>query len=65
MVTYAQAQELAEEWINGGVPHGQQREVRVREFDLGFVCWAVSPAEAAVAAGADGGAGPGSGSGSG
>ncbi|MFI9161750.1 SUKH-4 family immunity protein [Kitasatospora aureofaciens] len=65
MVTYAQAQELAEEWINGGVPHGQQREVRVREFDLGFVCWAVSPAEAAAAAGADGGAGPGSGSGSG
>ncbi|MFF2074543.1 SUKH-4 family immunity protein [Kitasatospora sp. NPDC058162] len=61
MVTYAQAQELAEEWINGGVPHGQQREVRVREFDLGFVCWAVSPADAAggPGAGADGGAGAG------
>ncbi|MGW7701581.1 SUKH-4 family immunity protein [Kitasatospora sp. NPDC054768] len=44
MVTYAQAQELAEEWINGGVPRSQQREVRVREFDLGFVCWAVAPA---------------------
>ncbi|MFJ9949317.1 SUKH-4 family immunity protein [Kitasatospora sp. NPDC091207] len=43
MVTYAQAQELADEWINGGVPRSQQREVRVREFDLGFVCWAVQP----------------------
>ncbi|MFF4818517.1 SUKH-4 family immunity protein [Kitasatospora sp. NPDC001309] len=61
MVTYAQAQELAEEWVNGGVPHGQQREVRVREFDLGFVCWAVSPADTAggPGAGADGGAGAG------
>ncbi|KJS57886.1 hypothetical protein VM95_36880, partial [Streptomyces rubellomurinus] len=45
MVTYAQAQELAEEWINGGVPRAQQREVRVREFDLGFVCWAVPLAD--------------------
>ncbi|MBO1419978.1 hypothetical protein J0670_35950, partial [Streptomyces sp. FH025] len=48
MVTYAQAHELAEEWINGGVPHGQRREVRVREFDLGFVCWAVPPGDAAA-----------------
>ncbi|MDH6116669.1 hypothetical protein ABH930_001068 [Kitasatospora sp. GAS204A] len=40
MMTYAQAQDLAAEWINGGVPPFQQREVRVREFDLGFVCWA-------------------------
>ncbi|MFJ2776359.1 SUKH-4 family immunity protein [Kitasatospora sp. NPDC087315] len=47
MVTYAQAQELAEEWINGGVPRPLQREVRVREFDLGFVCWAVQPADRA------------------
>ncbi|MFD0570518.1 hypothetical protein ACFQ0T_16455 [Kitasatospora gansuensis] len=39
-MTYAQAQELAEDWINAGVPRSQQREVRVREFDLGFVCWA-------------------------
>ncbi|MFF2141836.1 hypothetical protein ACFVWU_04045, partial [Kitasatospora sp. NPDC058190] len=54
MVTYAQAQELAEEWINGGVPRSQQREVRVREFDLGFVCWAVAPAD--TTAGPDGGA---------
>ncbi|MEV7603390.1 SUKH-4 family immunity protein [Kitasatospora sp. NPDC089797] len=62
MVTYAQAQELAEEWINGGVPHGQQHEVRVREFDLGFVCWAVPPADGT---GGDGGAAPGDGSGAG
>ncbi|WP_348534288.1 SUKH-4 family immunity protein [Kitasatospora sp. GP82] len=39
-MTYAQAQELADDWINAGVPRSQQREVRVREFDLGFVCWA-------------------------
>lgn len=39
-MTYAQAQDLATEWINGGVSPFQQREVRVREFDLGFVCWA-------------------------
>ncbi|WP_323184992.1 SUKH-4 family immunity protein [Kitasatospora purpeofusca] len=44
-MTYAQAQELAEEWINGGVSRERQREVRVREFDLGFVCWAVQSAE--------------------
>ncbi|QDY77160.1 SUKH-4 family immunity protein [Streptomyces qinzhouensis] len=40
MVTFAQAQERAEEWINGDVPAYQHREVRVREFDLGFVVWA-------------------------
>ncbi|MDO0927344.1 SUKH-4 family immunity protein [Streptomyces sp. TG1A-8] len=39
MVTFAQAQERAEEWINGDVPVYQHREVRVREFDLGFVVW--------------------------
>ncbi|MER6363431.1 SUKH-4 family immunity protein [Kitasatospora sp. NPDC001527] len=50
MVTYAQAQELAEEWINGGVPQERQREVRVREFDLGFVCWAVQPGGGAAVA---------------
>ncbi|WP_197084973.1 SUKH-4 family immunity protein [Saccharothrix sp. ST-888] len=43
-MTYAQAQELADDWINAGVPRSQQREVRVREFDLGFVCWAVDRA---------------------
>ncbi|MFV2120296.1 hypothetical protein ACE14D_18390, partial [Streptomyces sp. Act-28] len=40
MVTFAQAQERAEEWINGDVPPYQHREVRVREFELGFVAWA-------------------------
>ncbi|MFE7232663.1 SUKH-4 family immunity protein [Streptomyces sp. NPDC057596] len=40
MVTFAQAQERAEEWINGDVPAYQHREVRVREFELGFVVWA-------------------------
>ncbi|WP_316526582.1 SUKH-4 family immunity protein [Kitasatospora brasiliensis] len=55
MVTYAQAQELADEWINGGVPRSQQREVRVREFDLGFVCWAVAPAGPADGTGGAGG----------
>ncbi|MFF4902072.1 SUKH-4 family immunity protein [Streptomyces sp. NPDC001068] len=39
MVTFAQAQERAEEWINGDVPAYQHREVRVREFGLGFVVW--------------------------
>ncbi|MFE7489689.1 hypothetical protein ACFU6L_19740, partial [Kitasatospora sp. NPDC057541] len=50
MVTYAQAHELAEEWINGGVLRERQREVRVREFDLGFVCWAVQPGDGAAPA---------------
>ncbi|MER7107870.1 SUKH-4 family immunity protein [Streptomyces sp. NPDC000229] len=40
MVTFAQAQERAEEWVNGDVPAYQHREVRVREFELGFVAWA-------------------------
>ncbi|MDI9836163.1 SUKH-4 family immunity protein [Streptomyces sp. KAU_LT] len=39
MVTFAQAQERAEEWINGDVPSYQHREVLVREFGLGFVVW--------------------------
>ncbi|MET8559428.1 SUKH-4 family immunity protein [Streptomyces flaveolus] len=45
MVTYAQAQERAEEWINGDVPVYQHREVRVREFELGFVVWGEDRAE--------------------
>ncbi|MGA5039181.1 SUKH-4 family immunity protein [Streptomyces capoamus] len=45
MVTYAQAQERAEEWINGEVPAYQHREVRVREFELGFVVWGEDRAE--------------------
>ncbi|MFD5032435.1 SUKH-4 family immunity protein [Streptomyces sp. NPDC058405] len=40
MVTFAQAQERAEEWVNGDLPGYQHREVRVREFELGFVVWA-------------------------
>ena len=40
MVTLAQAQERAERWINADVPAYQQRDVRVREFAHGFVCWA-------------------------
>lgn len=55
-MTYAQAQELAEDWINAGVPRALQREARVREFDLGFVCWAEQRAEAPSA---DPGAAPG------
>ncbi|WNI15849.1 SUKH-4 family immunity protein [Actinacidiphila sp. ITFR-21] len=39
MVTFAQAQERAERWVNGDVPAYQSREIRVREFDLGFVVW--------------------------
>ena len=53
MVTYAQAQELAEDWINGGVPRSGQREVRVREFDLGFVCWSVGPVDGPVGDGCE------------
>ena len=40
MVTFAQAQERAERWVNGEVAAQQHREVRVREFALGFVAWA-------------------------
>ncbi|MGW8575967.1 SUKH-4 family immunity protein [Streptomyces niveus] len=40
MVTFAQAQERADEWVNGDMPAYQHREVRVREFELGFVVWA-------------------------
>jgi len=53
MVTFAQAQERAERWVNGdvpGVPGHRQLEVRVREFDLGFVAWAEAPAESDGAA---------------
>ncbi|WP_034089761.1 SUKH-4 family immunity protein [Streptacidiphilus albus] len=53
MVTYADAQQRAEQWINEGVPSYQRREVRVREFDLGFVAWAVDRADGPAS---DGGA---------
>ncbi len=46
MVTFAQAQERADSWINGGVPEQRRREVKVREFELGFVAWAEIPAGA-------------------
>ncbi|WP_335971041.1 SUKH-4 family immunity protein [Streptomyces sp. CA2R106] len=39
MVTFAQAQERAERWVNADVPAYAAREVHVREFDLGFVVW--------------------------
>lgn len=45
MVTFAQAQERAEEWVNGDVPSYQHREVRVQEFGLGFVVWAEDRAD--------------------
>ncbi|WP_259453664.1 SUKH-4 family immunity protein [Streptomyces ginkgonis] len=40
MVTFAQAQERADRWVNGSATGERSREVRVREFDLGFVAWA-------------------------
>ncbi|MEW2520282.1 SUKH-4 family immunity protein [Actinacidiphila alni] len=53
MVTFAQAQERAERWINGDVPAYEAREIRVREFDLGFVVWS-EPREESPAAGSGG-----------
>ena len=43
MVTFAQAQERAERWVNGSPGAEPRREVRVREFGLGFVAWAEEP----------------------
>ncbi|THA27764.1 hypothetical protein E4198_16250 [Streptomyces sp. RKND-216] len=40
MVTFAEAQDRAERWINADVPGYQRRAVQLREFDLGFVVWA-------------------------
>ncbi|MFD9605896.1 SUKH-4 family immunity protein [Streptomyces sp. NPDC059970] len=51
MVTFAQAQERADEWINGDVPAYQHRDVRVREFELGFVVWGEDRAEGPVSDG--------------
>ncbi|MEU6851327.1 hypothetical protein ABZ901_15535, partial [Actinacidiphila alni] len=53
MVTFAQAQERAERWINGDVPAYEAREIRVREFDLGFVVWS-EPREESPTAGSGG-----------
>ncbi|NJQ06693.1 SUKH-4 family immunity protein [Streptomyces lonarensis] len=44
MVTFAQAQERAERWVNASVAADARRAVVVREFDLGFVAWAEGPA---------------------
>ncbi|WP_405810580.1 SUKH-4 family immunity protein [Streptomyces sp. NBC_01520] len=51
VVTFAQAQERADEWVNGDVPAYQHREVRVREFELGFVVWAEDRAEGPISDG--------------
>ena len=40
MVTFAQAQERAAQWINGDMPAYEHRVVRVQEFELGYVVWA-------------------------
>ncbi|MDT0346963.1 SUKH-4 family immunity protein [Streptomyces litchfieldiae] len=51
MVTFAQAQERAERWVNGSASAEPRREVRVREFDLGFVAWAEDPGGGPVGGG--------------
>ncbi|MFD7428259.1 SUKH-4 family immunity protein [Streptomyces sp. NPDC059818] len=51
MVTFAQAQERADEWVNGDVAAYQHREVRVREFELGFVVWSEDRADGPVSDG--------------
>ncbi|MEO3750375.1 SUKH-4 family immunity protein [Streptomyces sp. B6B3] len=51
MVTFAQAQERADRWVNGSAAIDPRREVRVREFDLGFVAWAEDAGGAPVSGG--------------
>ncbi|MET7640330.1 SUKH-4 family immunity protein [Streptomyces sp. NPDC005438] len=51
MVTLAQVEQRAERWINGEVPAYQRRQVRVREFEQGFVAWAEDRAEGATSDG--------------
>ncbi|MGK5529858.1 SUKH-4 family immunity protein, partial [Streptomyces sp. URMC 129] len=51
MVTFAQAQERAERWVNGAGGGDPRREVRVREFGLGFVAWAEDPEAGPVGGG--------------
>ncbi|QKW22460.1 SUKH-4 family immunity protein [Kitasatospora sp. NA04385] len=43
MITQEQALATADRWLNGGAPAEQQREVRHREFALGWVVWAAPP----------------------
>ncbi|MGW4378485.1 hypothetical protein [Kitasatospora sp. NPDC004531] len=41
MITQEQALAKAQAWLNDGAPQGAAgREVRFREFDLGWVVWA-------------------------
>ncbi|MFD7640873.1 hypothetical protein ACFV4P_09470 [Kitasatospora sp. NPDC059795] len=40
MITQEQAVAKAQAWLNEGAPEGTAREVKFREFDLGWVVWA-------------------------
>ncbi|WP_043912539.1 hypothetical protein, partial [Kitasatospora griseola] len=40
MITQDEALAKAQAWLNEGAPEGAGREVRFREFDLGWVVWA-------------------------
>ena len=40
MITLEQALATADDWLNGSAPAGRHREVRCREFSLGWVVWA-------------------------
>jgi len=40
VITQEQALATADDWLNGSAPAGQRREVRHREFSLGWVVWA-------------------------
>ncbi|MFE1322656.1 SUKH-4 family immunity protein [Kitasatospora phosalacinea] len=40
MITQEQALATADRWLNGGAPAERRREVRHREFGLGWVVWA-------------------------
>ncbi|KDN82104.1 hypothetical protein, partial [Kitasatospora cheerisanensis] len=47
MITQDEALAKAQAWLNEGAPAGAEREVRFREFDLGWVVWAApAPLEA-------------------
>ena len=40
MITQEQALTKARAWLNEGAQEGAERELRSREFDLGWVVWA-------------------------
>jgi len=44
VISQEQALSTADGWLNGDAPAEQRREVRRREFDLGWVVWAAPPA---------------------